>query len=207
MLLRFGGTDSRTFSTRLANWRETGPRADRIPVREGAPGIYHNTAASSRRTARWSGSIGRCTFPTIRSITRSSTSLRAIWDFAALDTTSANRNAASAGISGIRKERVSRRCRARIAVLSHGDRVASRGEREWGDAQYDAWRTIQRAHAIANGVYVAVVNRVGHETGNVRGNDSRGRWTRFLGRIISRGSLWRVIAGLARRRRSSDRRD
>ncbi|MBV8207237.1 MAG: acyltransferase, partial [Acidobacteria bacterium] len=32
----------------------------------------------------------------------------------------------------------------------------------YGAAQHDAWRTIQRAHAIANGVYVAVVNRVGH---------------------------------------------
>lgn len=32
-----------------------------------------------------------------------------------------------------------------------------------GDAQRSAWRTIQRSHAIANGVYVAVVNRVGHE--------------------------------------------
>jgi N-carbamoylputrescine amidase len=32
-----------------------------------------------------------------------------------------------------------------------------------GTAQRDAWRTIQRAHAIANGVYVAAVNRVGYE--------------------------------------------
>jgi N-carbamoylputrescine amidase len=32
-----------------------------------------------------------------------------------------------------------------------------------GAAQRDAWRTIQRGHAIANGVYVAAVNRVGHE--------------------------------------------
>jgi N-carbamoylputrescine amidase len=32
-----------------------------------------------------------------------------------------------------------------------------------GAAQLDAWRTIQRAHAIANGVYVAAVNRVGFE--------------------------------------------
>src|SRR6266404_4384465 len=30
-------------------------------------------------------------------------------------------------------------------------------------AQLSAWETIQRAHAIANGVFVAVVNRVGHE--------------------------------------------
>jgi N-carbamoylputrescine amidase len=34
---------------------------------------------------------------------------------------------------------------------------------EHGVPQRDAWRTIQRGHAIANGVYVAVVNRVGHE--------------------------------------------
>src|SRR5882762_1876068 len=33
----------------------------------------------------------------------------------------------------------------------------------FGPAQRDAWRTIQRSHAIANGVYVAAVNRVGHE--------------------------------------------
>ncbi len=32
-----------------------------------------------------------------------------------------------------------------------------------GAAQHDAWRTIQRSHAIANGIYVAVVNRVGFE--------------------------------------------
>ena len=34
---------------------------------------------------------------------------------------------------------------------------------EYGAAQHDAWRTIQRAHAIANGIYVAAVNRVGFE--------------------------------------------
>jgi len=34
---------------------------------------------------------------------------------------------------------------------------------EFGKAQHDSWRTIQRAHAIANGVYVASVNRVGFE--------------------------------------------
>jgi N-carbamoylputrescine amidase len=33
----------------------------------------------------------------------------------------------------------------------------------YGAAEHDAWRTIQRAHAIANGLYVAAVNRVGHE--------------------------------------------
>jgi predicted amidohydrolase len=38
---------------------------------------------------------------------------------------------------------------------------------EFGDAQYSAWQTIQRSHAIANGVFVCAVNRVGHEHGDV----------------------------------------
>jgi len=33
----------------------------------------------------------------------------------------------------------------------------------YGAAEHDAWRTIQRSHAIANGLYVAAVNRVGYE--------------------------------------------
>ena len=34
---------------------------------------------------------------------------------------------------------------------------------EFGQAQHQAWEAAQRAHAIANGVYVATVNRIGHE--------------------------------------------
>ncbi len=33
----------------------------------------------------------------------------------------------------------------------------------WGARQLQAWQTIQRGHAIANGLYLAAVNRVGHE--------------------------------------------
>jgi len=40
-------------------------------------------------------------------------------------------------------------------------------KKEFGAAQLDAWRTVQRGHAIANGVYVAVVNRVGFEGGPI----------------------------------------
>ena len=36
-------------------------------------------------------------------------------------------------------------------------------EEEMNQAQHSAWETIQRSHAIANGVYVVVVNRVGRE--------------------------------------------
>jgi N-carbamoylputrescine amidase len=34
---------------------------------------------------------------------------------------------------------------------------------EFGEAQRSAWATIQRGHAIANGIYVAAVNRTGFE--------------------------------------------
>ncbi len=56
---------------------------------------------------------------------------------------------------------------------------------QYGTLQHDAWRTIQRAHAIANGVYVAVVNRVGHETGNIRGNETAGTGLEFSSAIPS----------------------
>ena len=60
---------------------------------------------------------------------------------------------------------------ARIAALSGADLLVyptaigwhPSEKAEYGPAQLDAWRTIQRSHAIANGVYVAAVNRVGYE--------------------------------------------
>ena len=42
-----------------------------------------------------------------------------------------------------------------------------------GPQQLDAWRTIQRSHAIANGLYVAAVNRVGYESAG-SGDDAGG---------------------------------
>lgn len=38
-----------------------------------------------------------------------------------------------------------------------------REKKKWGASQLSAWQTMQRSHAIANGVYVAAANRVGHE--------------------------------------------
>jgi N-carbamoylputrescine amidase len=35
---------------------------------------------------------------------------------------------------------------------------------EHGERQYASWETIQRSHAVANGCYVASVNRIGYET-------------------------------------------
>jgi len=34
---------------------------------------------------------------------------------------------------------------------------------EYGEAQINAWETVQRGHAISNGCYIAAVNRVGYE--------------------------------------------
>ncbi len=55
-------------------------------------------------------------------------------------------------------------------------------------AQHDAWETVQRAHAIANGVFVAVVNRVGQEDA-----------IRFWGQSFVADAFGRVLA------RASDR--
>ena len=38
-----------------------------------------------------------------------------------------------------------------------------REKKQHGQAQREAWQTVQRGHAIANGIYVAAVNRIGHE--------------------------------------------
>ncbi len=65
---------------------------------------------------------------------------------------------------------------------------------EWGAAQYDAWRTIQRSHAIANGIYVAAVNRVGHETGNIRGRQAEGQGLEFWGGSFIADPFGRIIA-------------
>jgi N-carbamoylputrescine amidase len=65
---------------------------------------------------------------------------------------------------------------------------------EFGAAQYDAWQTIQRAHAIANGVYVAGVNRVGHENGDIRGNRASGLGLEFWGGSFLADPFGRIIA-------------
>ncbi len=65
---------------------------------------------------------------------------------------------------------------------------------EFGAAQHDAWRTIQRAHAIANGIYVGVVNRVGFETGDIRGKAASGAGLEFWGGSFLCDPFGRVLA-------------
>ena len=63
---------------------------------------------------------------------------------------------------------------------------------EFGQAQHSSWQAIQRSHAIANGCYVAVANRVGHEV--PAGGEGIEFWGQsFLcnpgGEIIAQGSV------------------
>ena len=51
-----------------------------------------------------------------------------------------------------------------------------REKKKLGAKQHDAWETIQRSHAIANGCYVAAVNRVGHEILGGVGGDGIEFW-------------------------------
>jgi N-carbamoylputrescine amidase len=65
-------------------------------------------------------------------------------------------------------------------------------KKEFGAAQYSAWETIQRSHAIANGCYVAAANRVGHET--PAGGDGIEFWGQSFvcapsGEIVAKGSV------------------
>src|SRR5256884_1000053 len=73
-------------------------------------------------------------------------------------------------------------------------------KKEFGKAQHSAWETIQRSHAIANGCYVAVVNRVGHEA--PAGGAGIEFWGQSFvvapsGEVIARGSVDREEIVLA----------
>ena len=65
---------------------------------------------------------------------------------------------------------------------------------EFGAAQFDAWQTIQRSHAIANGVYVAAVNRVGVEHGDILGNRASGPGLEFWGGSFLADPFGRIVA-------------
>ena len=56
-----------------------------------------------------------------------------------------------------------------------------------GERQHSAWETIQRSHAIANGCYVAVPNRVGHEK-------LAGEGIEFWGQSFVAGTSGEVLA-------------
>jgi len=60
-------------------------------------------------------------------------------------------------------------------------------KKKYGERQHDAWEIIQRSHAIANGCYVAVSNRVGHEK-------LAGRGIEFWGQSFVAGTSGEILA-------------
>ena len=81
-----------------------------------------------------------------------------------------------------------------------------------GNVQRDAWRIVQQGHAIANGVYLAAVNRVGREESPAGGLQFWGR--SFLcdpqGRLLAEGSgdgPEVIVTTCCRRRIEAVRRD
>ncbi len=74
---------------------------------------------------------------------------------------------------------------------------------KFGAAQHSAWETMQRSHAIANGCYVAAINRIGFE--NPAGGDGIEFWGQSFivapsGEILAKGSIDReeiIVAEVA----------
>ena len=144
---------------------ELGVDDRREPVREARGRRVSTTRPRcSMRTAATSASTARCTSRTIRGTTRSSTSRRA--------TSASRRSRPAAAQVGVlvcwdqwypEAARLTALQGAEILVYPtaigwHPDEKAQLGER-----QHDAWETMQRAHAVANGCFVVAVNRVGFE--------------------------------------------
>ena len=63
-------------------------------------------------------------------------------------------------------------------------------KQEYGERQHSAWETIQRSHAVANGCYVASVNRIGHEIIKGVGGDG----LEFWGQSFVAGTSGELIA-------------
>jgi N-carbamoylputrescine amidase len=66
-----------------------------------------------------------------------------------------------------------------------------REKRRHGKEQHDAWETIQRSHAVANGCFVAVCNRIGLE------KPAGGAGIEFWGQSFVAGTGGRVLARAA----------
>jgi N-carbamoylputrescine amidase len=60
-------------------------------------------------------------------------------------------------------------------------------KKKYGERQHDAWEIIQRSHAVANGCYVAVSNRIGHE-------QLAGKGLEFWGQSFVAGTSGEILA-------------
>jgi N-carbamoylputrescine amidase len=63
-------------------------------------------------------------------------------------------------------------------------------KKKHGEKQHGAWELIQRSHAVANGCYVAVANRIGHEIISGVGGDG----IEFWGQSFVAGTSGEILA-------------
>lgn len=61
---------------------------------------------------------------------------------------------------------------------------------EFGAKQTEAWQTVQRGHAVANGIYVAAVNRIGFEPNP----EGKGEGIQFFGHSFIAGPQGEILA-------------
>ena len=128
-----------------------------------APGLYHNTAVLIERTARLRASTVKCISRTIPGTMKNTISLRATWGFIPWILPWAGWGSWSAGTSGIRRRRGLWPLTGPNCLSIPRPSGGTRGESGGTGLMLNAWVTIQRSHAIANGLPVISANRVGFE--------------------------------------------
>jgi N-carbamoylputrescine amidase len=163
-----------------------------------APGLYHNTAAVIEKDGRVAGLYRKMHIPDDPLYYEKFYFTQGDLGFRAFETT--------AGTIGTlvcwdqwfpEGARITALRGAQVLFYTTAIGWHPHEKEEFGTAQYEAWQTIQRAHAIANGVYVAAVNRVGLEHGEVRGNRVEGPGLEFWGGSFLADPFGRVVAKAA----------
>ena len=110
------------------------------------------------------GNTGRCIFPMTLLFTKNSISPRVTWAIRFLkQSLCQDRGTDLLGsmVSGSSKDHIPDG--SRNSFLSDRHWLVHRQDLPTNEEQYNAWQTIQRSHAVANGVHVVSVNRVGFE--------------------------------------------
>jgi len=179
-------------------------RRDRLAVRASSAGLYHNTAAVIDADGKVKGFIGRCTSPDDPSYYEKFYFTPGDLGFRAFDT--------KVGPIGTlvcwdqwypEGARLTALQGANILLYPTAIGWHPSEKEKYGEQQLDAWKTIQRSHAIANGCWVAAVNRVGFERPVGEGG---GAGNRVLGPFVRVRSVRRGRGGGRRTRRWCSRR-
>jgi len=143
----------------LAVWRRRRSGAGGVRVRTAGGGVYHNTCAVLDADGAYLGKYRKMLFRMIRCITRN-------FNFAPGDLGFLNFDTKYARI-GIQicwdqwypeGSRLTAMQGAQLIFIRRALGGHPHEKGAVGAAQLDSWKTIQRAHAIANGCFVAVVN-------------------------------------------------